>query len=113
VRSVAFSLNGQLLASASKNGMIRIWQNQQEKWGLLRTLRADDKEIFNIIFSPDNRFLVSGGGQGIIDIWDVQKGILLETIKAHESDVFTLAFSGDGQWLATGSYDRTVKLWKQ
>ncbi|MEA5562217.1 serine/threonine-protein kinase [Planktothrix agardhii] len=113
VRSVAFSLNGQLLASASKNGMIRIWQKQQEKWGLLRTLRADDQEIFNIIFSPDNRFLVSGGGQGIIDIWDVQKGILLETIKAHESDVFTLAFSGDGQWLATGSYDRTVKLWKQ
>ncbi|MBE9145860.1 serine/threonine-protein kinase [Planktothrix mougeotii] len=113
VRSVTFSLTGQFLASASRNGMIKIWQNQQQQWHLLRTLRADDQEIFNISFSPDEQFLMSGNTKGILDIWDVQKGILLETIQAHNSDIFTVVFSPDGQWLATGSYDRTLKLWKQ
>ena len=93
--------------------MIKIWQHEQEQWRFLRTLRADDQEIFNLVFSPDGKFLMSGDTKGILDIWDVQKGILLETIKAHDSDIFTVAFSPDGQWLATGSYDRTIKLWKQ
>ncbi len=112
VKTVAFSLDNNLLATASRDGMIKLWQNQQGKWSLLRTLRADQNEVFSIIFTADSQQLISGCQKGFVDIWDIKQGKLLETIKAHNEDVLTVALSLDNQWLATGSYDRTVKLWR-
>lgn len=72
--------------------------------------------VKSIVFSPDGKFIASGGGStirildGSIKIWQVSTGELIKTIKAHESDIY-LSYSPDGKYLISASTDRSIKIW--
>ncbi len=56
-----------------------------------------------VAFSPDNRWLASGGKDNVIKIWDLTNGNVLRTLYGHSSNINALAVSDDGKLLATGS----------
>ncbi|MGI8897126.1 MAG: WD40 repeat domain-containing protein, partial [Pyrinomonadaceae bacterium] len=56
-----------------------------------------------VAFSPDNRWLASGGKDNVIKIWDLATGNVLRTLYGHTSNVNALAVSLDGKLLASGS----------
>jgi len=58
-----------------------------------------------VAFSPDNRWLASGGKDDLIKIWDLANGSVLRTLYGHTSNVNALAVSPDGTLLASGSGD--------
>jgi len=58
-----------------------------------------------VAFSPDNRWLASGGKDNVIKIWDLTNGNVLRTLYGHTSNVNALAVSPDGKLLASGSGD--------
>jgi WD40 repeat protein len=58
-----------------------------------------------VAFSPDNRWLASGGKDNVIKIWDLANGNVLRTLYGHTSNVNALAVSPDGKLLASGSGD--------
>src|SRR5258706_674710 len=66
-----------------------------------------------VAFSPDNRWLASGGKDNVIKIWDLATGNVLRTLYGHTSNVNALAVSPDGKLLASGSGDINDKrdLW--
>ncbi len=72
--------------------------------------------VYSLCFSPDGKYLASGGGSsyntqdGSVKIWEVQTGKLIKTIRAHEADVH-LAFTPDGKYLVSASTDRSIKIW--
>jgi WD40 repeat protein len=64
-----------------------------------------------VTFSPDDRYLISGGGDKII-VWDPRTGKKLQVLKNLEQDVSSVAFSHDGNRLASASgNDNKVVLW--
>ena len=56
-----------------------------------------------VAFSPDNRWLASGGKDNVIKIWDLTNGNVLRTLYGHSSNINALAVSDDGLLLASGS----------
>jgi serine/threonine protein kinase/WD40 repeat protein len=75
------------------------------------SLEGHRGEVYGVIFSPDGHFVLSGGADGTIKVWDPISGRLLKSISAHGSCVNSLAFSADGTILASASCDRSIKLW--
>ena len=64
-----------------------------------------------VAFSADGKFLASGGGDMLANVWDVAEGKIVRTLLGHEGWVWGVAFSPDGSILATASADSKIKLW--
>jgi WD40 repeat protein len=73
---------------------------------------GNSRPIRSLAFTPEGQFLVSGGVDKTIKIWDVKARSLVRTLRPNpEREIDTIAISSDGQTLASGSIDGTVHLW--
>jgi len=78
---------------------------------LLAEIRSDDGINSNLVFSPDDRWLVAGSSTGVIHVWDASTGEEAFRLEEHTSRVKSIVFSPDGRLMASGSWDKTVILW--
>ena len=109
VWSVAFSPNGNMLASASWDQTVRLWNVNTGR--LLHTLTGHTNDIMSVAFSPDGNTLASGSWDGTIRLWNPRNGSLKRTLTEHAGGVASVTFSPDGNTLASGNADRTIRLW--
>ncbi|MBW4539418.1 MAG: caspase family protein [Myxacorys chilensis ATA2-1-KO14] len=109
VTQLQFSPDGNLLASASADKTIKLWNI--EKGILVKTLPGHSDRVTAIRFRSDGGVLASGSADQTIKLWTIPKGDLVETLKAGEAAISAIDFSSDGRILATGSSDNTLRLW--
>jgi WD40 repeat protein len=109
VRSVAFSPNGQIIASGSIDRTIKIWE--PENGELIHTISGHCSDIYSVAISPDSQILASGSSDGEIRLWQLSTGELLGILIGHKGAITSVAFSPDGQSLASSSTDKTIKIW--
>ncbi len=62
--------------------------------------------------SPDGCYIVTGGLNGSLRIWDTQNQQVLHNLEAHSASILRLAFSPDGEQFASASRDNTVYVWE-
>ncbi|MBE9235138.1 hypothetical protein IQ227_03550, partial [Anabaena aphanizomenioides LEGE 00250] len=109
IRSVAYSPDGQTLASGSSDKTIKLWD--VKTGNLLQTLSGHSHWVNSVAYSPDGQTLASGSYDKTIKLWNVKTGNLLQTLTGHSNRIRSVAYSPDGQTLASGSRDETIKLW--
>jgi WD40 repeat protein len=107
VYAMAYSPDGAMFASASLDGIIKLWDART--FSVLITLHADSTLIGSLCFSPDGQTLASGGSKAV-KLWHVETGQLLASLDTF-SEVFSLVFSTDGTTLAAGLGDGKIQLW--
>jgi WD40 repeat protein len=110
VWSLAYSPDGQWVASGSSQGTIRIRSAASNDQ--VRVLRGHTGYVDAVAFSPDGTRLASCSSEdGTIRIWDLVNGGNPLVLRSRESQVVAVTFSPDGRHLATAGVDGTVRTW--
>ncbi|CAG9950917.1 unnamed protein product [Clonostachys rosea f. rosea IK726] len=109
VSSVAFSADGQKLASGSWDETVRIWDTVTGS--CMQVLYGHKDEVTSVAFSADSQRLATGSRNGSIKVWDAATGRCIQTLEGHDKAVCSVAFLAKGWQIISGSYDATVKIW--
>ncbi|MFJ9479421.1 hypothetical protein ACIRRI_31100 [Streptomyces mirabilis] len=113
----SFSPNGQILATASYDRTVHLWDisDPTRPKRLGKPLTGHASWVSSAVFSPDGRTLASASDDGMIRLWNVRDPSRPQSLGApstgNDGTIYLLAFSPDGHTLATANEDHTVRLW--
>lgn len=109
VWDLSWSPDGTMLASASWDQTLRIWDVAAQKE--LFSLRGDD-QYTNVAWSPDGNTLAATTWYPAVELWDVERRNQLDVVETlTEMTINDLAWSPDGERLAVATDGDGVLLW--
>ncbi|ORY86352.1 WD40-repeat-containing domain protein [Protomyces lactucae-debilis] len=127
VNAVRFDPKGEHIASAGDDGCVIIWvpsdakdpkdldnstSEDKEFWRVLRTCRsASGTEIYDLAWSPDGRYLITGAMDNVARIYDARDGQCVRQIAEHSHYVQGVAWDPLNEYVATQSSDRSLNVY--
>jgi len=118
LRAISFSEKRRELAVGASDNSIYLLDS--ETFELKTTLKnAHANSVFAVAYSPDSNFLLSGGRDAMLRVWDLgnpyslapHSSSLTPSQPAHLFTLNHIVFSPDGKLFATASRDKTLKIW--
>ncbi|KAI9296186.1 WD40 repeat-like protein [Neoconidiobolus thromboides FSU 785] len=142
VNVVKFSPDGSMLASAGDDGSILLWKKKEdlvredgsiiqqdsginnnisgqgideyalERWKTVAVLRGSLSDIYDLTWSPNGQFIVTGSVDNTARVWDISTSRCLAIINEHKHYIQGVAWDPLNEYIITQSSDRTVKIHK-
>ncbi|OJD22784.1 hypothetical protein ACJ73_05869 [Blastomyces percursus] len=127
VNVVRFSPKGEMLASAGDDGNVLLWvpselqphggglgedrSDDKETWRVKHMCRSSGAEIYDLAWSPDGVFFITGSMDNIARIYNAQTGQMVRQIAEHSHYVQGVAWDPLNEFVATQSSDRSVHIY--
>jgi WD40 repeat protein len=108
-QSLAFSPDGESIASCEGNGVVRIWDVTT---GIEKRRLRDG--VATVAYSPNGKSIAMALLTGTIRIWDANTGTSVAAHpipEGHQAEINSVAFPPDGMSIASGCHDQTVRIW--
>ena len=102
-----FSPDGTLVAAASYDDKVRLWQSDGT---LVFEVEGNGRGLTRVAFSPDGQTIATGGLDAAVKLWNLD-GTRQNTLIGHDSFITSLAYSPDGRHLYSGGMDSQLIAW--
>lgn len=106
--SIAISPTNQTLAVGCSNGKLKIYNLLNGS--LLHDINAHASWVTSVSYSSDGQFLVSGGSDDKVKLWD-SSGNSIGTFTGHSNDLTQVKFTHDDTYIISSSKDKTIRIW--
>ncbi|HLJ93719.1 MAG TPA: sigma-70 family RNA polymerase sigma factor [Gemmataceae bacterium] len=108
IRGLAVSPNGRLVASASEDGTVHLWEAVTGKQ--MRCFTGPG-EAYAVTFSPDGRTVASSANDKTVRVWDIATGEVIRQLQGDQDRSSSPLFTPDGKTLACSSSEGVLSLW--
>lgn len=105
----AVQVRGNLLASASGDGMSKLWR--LEDGACIKEFQSKDRGLACVEFSENGRTIFAGGNDQVIYEYDTVTGNRIRELKGHRDLVRSLHLDSANSRIISGSYDHSIKVW--
>jgi WD40 repeat protein len=110
VTSVAFDLLEESVAAGSQGGSVKVFA-LGSGGKTVRNLNGHQSDVLSLNAHPYHQYLLSGGADTNMRVWDVRRKSCLGTYRGHSGSVTSVLFSPDGSLAASGGDDGVVNIW--
>jgi WD40 repeat protein len=110
ISGLAFSPDGQMLASTGGDLKVRLWNVATGRE--VACLKGHTDSIWTVAFAPDGKTLATCSRDGTVKLWNLTVQAEAATLKGHQGQVVAVAFAPDGNLLATAGTDGKIRLWR-
>jgi len=115
ITKLVFSKNGRLLASASADRTVKLWQmsfNEGNIEGkLITSLKGHEGQVYDLDISPDGKQIISASADGTLRLWDITGVNKPVVMQMHIDKVYSCVFSNDGKYIISGGNKGKVIAW--
>lgn len=111
VNETKLSPGGEYIAVGRTGNNAKIIQFSSGR--VYQTLKGHNSMVISLCFSPDGKYLATGGLDGKAIVWDVETGDSIQVIRFPDSKlaIFSVDISPDGKMLATADWGGYVTIW--
>lgn len=112
VLSAAISSDNELVATASMDGYVFLWNIKGQLLDTLHRPSVSNDQVFQVVFSPDGKYIAAGGKSRVVEIWD-RNGKPVNKLSGHKGNIIDLGFSRDGKMFYSICSANIIRIWNR
>ncbi|XP_014211564.1 periodic tryptophan protein 2 homolog [Copidosoma floridanum] len=110
ISSISINSSGDWIAIGSKElGQLLVWEWQSETYAMKQQGHSSNMNC--VAYSPDGQFIVTGGDDGKIKLWNTSNGFCTVTFHEHTSSISGILCSKNRKFIVSASLDGTVRAY--